>query len=1266
MNSSQHRHRLNHPLFFVIVLALTQFYSLIAHAETQQVFYVATDGSDSNTGTLASPFKTLEKARDAVRSVNTNMTGDIIVYLRGGNYEISAPLELTTADSGSNGYQVIYKAYDDEVPVLNGATRVTDWTVHDGNIYKATLDHTNKLRTLIVNDERAYMASTTARPNSDWGTYTITAGQADWARISGTEADGAAYNLSDIPTLSNPSDVEIMNQTTWNTNFITVRDSVIDGSERILKFSQPYAAIAQNQNWGAFRNSGTHTLLNAYEFLDEANEFYFDRANQTLYYYADGVDMTTAEVYAPRLQTLLNISGNSVADKVSDIVFDGITFANTEATLPQVGGSAGKATVQAATWKMAYSDGNWHNDKYTAYDVMPGAINVNNAEGISIQNGTVKHIGNEGINFTNDVVDSQIIGNAIVDIGGSGINIAHPQHVYIGDGGEYEKYPVDKEGVVQNILVKNNLLYDTTRIYFGHAAITGFFTDGLEILHNQIQNTKYSGVSLGWGWNNFAVETLPDNPTTVARNNKFNNNRVYNVMTYLHDGGAFYTLGSQPNSEANGNYVKAPTTYFQGVYHPDEGTAYYTGNDLVFEIVPGQDNFELNAWRDKRDNHYDNIYSTSGAYQIGAPNSTITNLTVVPDADWPAEALDIIDNAGIEDEYAYLLDGIPDAPDVPGLVDASGYTQIEAESGNLLGSGSIYSDSNASGGAGVENIHTDGSGIEFTNMPAATSLYLSYASKNTGSYSVYVDGEHAININFTATGGWSGTYTNSEVISVNIPEGATLTLKKDSDDAGINIDYISVTNQSLTQQAEDGTLLGSAKVSNEHAGYMGTGFVGDMFNVSDSVQITVNAIEGGQYIMRTRYAMGLYGPSGDRTLSVYVNGTDQVQSVFTTTGEWNIWDETEVLVTLLPGNNDIKLQLDSDDTGVVNLDQIVLNKVYEAEEATLVGTTSDNTYEGFSGFGYVSNIEDINDAVVFNVEVPIGGEYTIDMVYALQSDAPDLDHSLSIYVNEEYSAKTTFIPTSAWDSWSVQTDPITLAAGNNTIAYQLDADDTGLVNLDYMLLNLVSGSTNEDDEEVEVTGAYEAEDAAINGHRIGIGSEHDGFHGTGYVEDFITEGDTVEFTVEVETAGQYLVDMRYAMGTFGPAGNRTLSVYVNDVDVLQSSFATTVEWNAWSNQTELLTLHAGTNTIRYQLDADDTGWINMDYITLDFDSAAPILGDLDGDEDVDVNDVAAFYQGIRTQEITDLSFDFNNDGVLSSRDVRGFMALCTRANCAAE
>lgn len=90
-------------------------------------FYVATDGSDSNPGTLAAPFQTLEHARDAVRTLKQEdglPAGGVTVYLREGRYERTASFELREQDSGEAGKPVTYKAYPGETVRLTGGRQL--------------------------------------------------------------------------------------------------------------------------------------------------------------------------------------------------------------------------------------------------------------------------------------------------------------------------------------------------------------------------------------------------------------------------------------------------------------------------------------------------------------------------------------------------------------------------------------------------------------------------------------------------------------------------------------------------------------------------------------------------------------------------------------------------------------------------------------------------------------------------------------------------------------------------------------------------------------------------------------------------------------------------------------------------------------------------------------------------------------------------------------------------------------------------------------
>lgn len=632
-------------------------FPIAASAATQATYYVSPTGSDSNPGTLAAPFQTITKARDAVRIINSNMTGDIYIYLRGGNYSITSTVTFGPQDSGTNGYRIYYQAYPGETPVLNGATKVTGWTQHSGNIYKAALNRSTKLRNLYVNDQRASMTSKTVTARGGYGTYSVTAGQASWAWTSGSKSDGVQYNTSDVPAIaSNKDDLEIVNGTTWNENIVCTRDVITSGSNRVLLLQQPYGAIAQTPGWGAaFSASGTHTIYNAFEFLNSPGQFYFDKTAKTLYYYIrPGENMTTADVEAPVVEKLIDIAGTSTTNRVKNITFQGITFENTDYSLVNVAGSHGKSTCQAAQAFIAFYNDNWHNTKYDLVDTLPGMINVCSSDSINFIRNTVKHSGNDGISMVNDVINSSLIGNYITDITSSGITVGHPQHVYIGDGGNHAKYAPGVEGVCKNNTINNNLLYNisTSHGFGGCAAITAYFVDTIKITNNHVQSTAYNGIHLGWGWCNFT-------DSTTCKNNTISNNRIINTLTRLHDSGAIYTIGQMPGTNINQNYVRGiPPATSGPTYglHNDEGTAYINENDNVLDIDPGV-KYTINCedFGQKHDLTILRTYATVSKMGVNPPNSKIDPPVVVPDNVWPLTQYTTCLNSGIQEAYRDII-----------------------------------------------------------------------------------------------------------------------------------------------------------------------------------------------------------------------------------------------------------------------------------------------------------------------------------------------------------------------------------------------------------------------------------------------------------------------------------------------------------------------------------------------------------------------------------------------------------------------------------
>ena len=80
-------------------------------------YYVATTGSDSNAGTMAAPFATLQKG------VNVAVAGDT-VFIRGGTYKITTPTNtgagISFSKSGtSDTNRIKYWAYPGEVPLFD-------------------------------------------------------------------------------------------------------------------------------------------------------------------------------------------------------------------------------------------------------------------------------------------------------------------------------------------------------------------------------------------------------------------------------------------------------------------------------------------------------------------------------------------------------------------------------------------------------------------------------------------------------------------------------------------------------------------------------------------------------------------------------------------------------------------------------------------------------------------------------------------------------------------------------------------------------------------------------------------------------------------------------------------------------------------------------------------------------------------------------------------------------------------------------------------
>ncbi|WP_127579087.1 Ig-like domain-containing protein [Paenibacillus koleovorans] len=603
----------------------------------QTVYYVSPTGDDSNPGTLAFPFKTIQKARDVIRTFHDSMTGDIEVYLRGGKYNRQETLVFDERDSGGNGYWVIYKAYEDEKPVIEGGRPITGWTLYDAenNIYAASAGGDIETRQLYVNGIRA------VRARSEGG-------------LTNPVRSSTGYTSDDTSMAGwgNISDLEFVYKAEWTNPRGGVQSVTVEDEKAVFTMKQPgwmYVTIRPTvvDPW---------YIENAYELLDEDGEWYLDRTTDTFYYKPrPGENMSTAEVIAPVVEELVKISGTSLATPVQGIHFEGLTFSYT-------------------TWLRPSSD--WgHADAQNnllryGIDTLPiSAVTVEKASQIRFERNEFSKLGIIALKMVNGVQESLIRGNHFFDISGSAIDVGDPtKH-------DREIYnPSDPRKLIRNVDIVNNYIHNIGVDYRSSAAIGIAFPIDMEVSHNEIFDVPYDGISIGYG--------LAHVKTSSLRNAKLHANFIHDIMgEQIYDGGAIYTLGGTGGTADNKNQITENYLRNQknryGVIYNDEGSTFWhvEGNVIDATETPIWDEIFPVTWAfvngplTSHDITFQSNYTTTGQIKKVGVNVYEYDTRVYPNADWPTEALAIIANSGLEPAYQDLRGTTPERIVLPKKLD---------------------------------------------------------------------------------------------------------------------------------------------------------------------------------------------------------------------------------------------------------------------------------------------------------------------------------------------------------------------------------------------------------------------------------------------------------------------------------------------------------------------------------------------------------------------------------------------------------------------
>ena len=463
----------------------------------------------------------------------------ILIDLNGLNTSISEPLVFN--EKCKSGLPIVFSSQNGKAVISGGLEISGNWKDEGNGVFSRKIDGAENFRQLYVNKKQA-VRSRFPEKSDDYQSEVLTGKWLDDSKELALPKDFEKYISKD-----NLSDVEIHIVEAWTHSIAKVKSYRTDSENIIFSltadsekkfFSKRSSKIAEPKVW----------IENTLSTLDSPNEWFYDKASETLYYYPENPEEINNLLFTiPQAEQLVKISDSE------NIRFNNISFAYSNWNEPSY---TGFLDGQATSY-MKIADG------VTTWQTPIAAVEVSDSDGIEFMNCSIENIGSAAIKFDEYCDNILLYYNDIKNIAAGAIV-----------AGSFSDSTEKKLHVPENITITDNVIDGIGKSYLGGVGIMVGYAQNLIVDHNEVNDGSYTGISVGWGWG----------AVTDMQNYQIRNNKVTNIIeNHLYDGAGLYVLGTFQTTEKNrisGNYLEGGHGY-AGLYFDEKSNYFVAENNAI-------------------------------------------------------------------------------------------------------------------------------------------------------------------------------------------------------------------------------------------------------------------------------------------------------------------------------------------------------------------------------------------------------------------------------------------------------------------------------------------------------------------------------------------------------------------------------------------------------------------------------------------------------------------------------------------------------------